>query len=202
MAGDLGLVLSGLTLIVVAVFAIKLAMPIMKAHGLTVTEETSNDSNDMTPVCSSIAEVAPSTQGGWWSARAQIVLGACACGGATAFLFGVDPSRHAVYPQCMLYNATGIYCAGCGATRALYALLHGRMLVALHDNALFVAALPLLLYVIGSYALQAWRANAWPEIFLDSRKVPPARRGDFLVMVTFMLLRNLPGAPFAWLKPL
>jgi hypothetical protein len=39
-----GLVLSGLTLIVVAVFAIKLAMPIMKAHGLTVTEETTNDS--------------------------------------------------------------------------------------------------------------------------------------------------------------
>jgi hypothetical protein len=133
--------------------------------------------------------------------RAQIVLGACACGAATAFLFAVDPSRHAVYPQCLLYNATGIYCAGCGATRALYALLHGRVLVALHDNALFVAALPLILYVAGSYALQAWRAEAWPEIFIDSRKIIGRGVAVFLVMITFMLLRNLPGAPFAWLRP-
>src|SRR3984957_16405231 len=95
--------------------------------------------------------------------RAQIVLGACACAGASLFVYSVDPSRHAVYPQCLLYNATGIYCAGCGATRAVYALLHGRVLDALHDNALFVAALPMLLYVVGTYLLSAWRENAWPK---------------------------------------
>jgi hypothetical protein len=134
--------------------------------------------------------------------RAQIVLAACACGGASAFLYAVDPNRHAVYPQCLLYNATGIYCAGCGATRAVYALLHGRVIEALHDNALFVAALPLLLYVAGSYALATWRANAWPAIPVDGRKL--ARRGIaiFLLMIAFMVLRNLPGWPFDWLKPL
>jgi hypothetical protein len=79
------------------------------------------------------------------SARTPIALAACACAGASAFLFTVDPSRHAVYPECLLYNATGFYCAGCGATRAMYALLHGRVLVALHDNALFVALLPFVL---------------------------------------------------------
>jgi hypothetical protein len=151
----------------------------------------------MTPVCESATE----TTGTWFSTRAQIALAACACGGAAAFLYAVDPSRHAVYPQCLLYNTTGIYCAGCGATRALYALLHGRVLVALHDNALFVAALPLILYVAGSYALQAWRAEAWPEIFIDSRKIIGRGVAVFLVMITFMLLRNLPGAPFAWLRP-
>lgn len=136
------------------------------------------------------------------STRTQIALAACACGGATAFLYAVDPNRHAVYPQCLLYNATGIYCAGCGATRAIYALLHGRMIEALHDNALFVAALPLLLYVAGSYALAAWSANAWPEISVDGRKL--VRRGVliFLLMMAFMVLRNLPGWPFDWLKPI
>src|ERR1700722_17860564 len=103
----------------------------------------------MTPVCSSATESAPGIRIAGFSTRAQIALAACACGGATAFLFAVDPNRHAVYPQCLLYNTTGIYCAGCGATRAMYALLHGRVLDALHDNVLFIAALPLLLYIAG-----------------------------------------------------
>src|ERR1700748_2436065 len=86
----------------------------------------------------------PSSATGLFGARRQIAIGACACAGASLFLFAVDPSQHAVYPQCLLYNLTGIYCAGCGATRALYALLHGRVIEALHDHALFVAGLPLL----------------------------------------------------------
>jgi hypothetical protein len=134
--------------------------------------------------------------------RAQIVLGACACAGASLFVYAVDPSRHAVYPQCLLYNATGIYCAGCGATRAVYALLHGRVLAALHDNALFVAALPFLLFVGGAYVLRAWRAEAWPAVFIDPGKLAWRGVAFFVVMVAFMVARNLPGAPFEWLRPL
>jgi hypothetical protein len=136
------------------------------------------------------------------SPRAQIILGTCLCAGASLFVYAVDPSRHAVYPQCLLYNTTGIYCAGCGATRAVYALLHGRVLDALHDNALFIAALPLLLYVAGSYALTAWRANAWPLVYVDSRKVLGRGLAAFVIIMTFMIARNLPGVPFAWFRPL
>jgi hypothetical protein len=39
-----GLVLSSLALVVVLLWAVYFAMPIMRAHGLTVTEETTNDS--------------------------------------------------------------------------------------------------------------------------------------------------------------
>ena len=134
--------------------------------------------------------------------RAQIVLGACACAGASLFVYAVDPSRHAVYPQCLLYNATGLYCAGCGATRAVYALLHGRLLDALHDNALFVAALPLLLYLAAIYLLNAWRDNAWPAVFFDPGKLAWRGVAIFLVLIAFMIVRNLPGAPFEWLRPL
>jgi len=156
----------------------------------------------MTPICSSTSEAVAEVRGARFTTRTQIALAACACGGATAFLFAVDPSHHSVYPQCLLYNATGIYCAGCGATRALYALLHGRVIEALHDNALFIAALPVLLYVIGTYAAAAWRDNAWPSVAVDMPKL--TRRGICIVllMIGFMILRNLPGAPFDWFKPL
>src|SRR5581483_2110661 len=132
----------------------------------------------------------------------QILLGACACAAATLFVYAVDPSRYAVYPQCLLYNATGLYCAGCGATRAVYALLHGRLVVAVHDNALFVAALPVLLYVLGSQALAAWRANAWPRVHLQPSRVLVGGVGIFVLLVAFMVLRNLPGPAFDWLRPL
>jgi hypothetical protein len=156
----------------------------------------------VTPVCASTTEITPDFRTTWFSTRAQIALAACACGGVSAFLYAVDPNRHAVYPQCFLYNATGIYCAGCGATRAIHALLHGRVIEALHDNALFVAALPLLLYVVGSYALTAWRTEAWSEIPVDGRKLAWRGAAFFLLMIGFMVLRNLPGWPFDWLKPI
>lgn len=35
---------------------------------------------------------------------------------------------------CPLYDLTGLYCPGCGGTRSLTALLHGDILLALHEN--------------------------------------------------------------------
>ena len=144
----------------------------------------------------------PRVQPGFFGARGQIVLGSCACAAASLFVYAVDPTKTTVYPQCLLYNLTGIYCAGCGATRSLYALLHGRMLLALHDNALFVAALPVLLYVLASHALCAWRDNAWPRVEVQPRGFAWNVAGFFALMLAFMILRNLPGEPFAWLRPL
>ena len=136
-----------------------------------------------------------------FSTRGQIVAATCACAGATAFLFAVNPSQHAVYPQCMLYQTTGLYCAGCGATRAAYALLHGHLLQALHDNALFITALPFLLYIAATYAASAWRINAWPKLFPDNRTLTQRGILVFVVLVSFMIVRNLPGWPFEWLRP-
>jgi len=155
----------------------------------------------MTPVCSPATETDSNSHGTRLSTRAQIVLAACACGGASAFLYAVDPNRHAVYPQCLLYNATGIYCAGCGATRAIHALLHGRVIEALHDNALFVTVLPLLLFVVGSYMLTAWNANAWPQVHVDGGRLTRRGIGIALLLIGFMVARNLPGWPFEWLRP-
>jgi hypothetical protein len=149
---------------------------------------------------------APATDGrtplAGFSTRGQIIALTCACAGASAFLFAVDPNRHAVYPQCLLYKATGLYCAGCGATRALYALLHGRLFEALHDNALFVAALPFLLAAAGWYLSRAWILNAWPKREIPARTLLWRGTGIFLVLLLFMIARNLPGLPFDLLRPI
>ena len=155
----------------------------------------------MTPTCTAAPELPPVPQAGRFTTRAQIAAGLCACAGLSAFIFAVDPSRHAVYPQCFFYNATGLYCAGCGATRALHALLHGRILEALHDNALFIIALPVLLFFLGRYVLAAWRAEAWPAIHFRSGPIMRWGVTIILVLAAFMLARNLPGAALEWLRP-
>ncbi len=43
--------------------------------------------------------------------------------------------------MCLFHTLTGLNCPGCGGTRAAYQLLHGRLLLALRDNALFILAL-------------------------------------------------------------
>ncbi len=134
--------------------------------------------------------------------RAQIVFAACGCAGATAFLYAVDPTQHAVYPQCWLYHTTGIYCAGCGATRALHALLHGRFFDALHDNALVITTLPFLLFFTGSYLFRAWQQKSWPQNNVEPVSLIRWAIGLMVVMLIFMAVRNVPGAPFDLLKPL
>jgi len=152
-----------------------------------------------TPPMPSVGHASP---GGLFSTRGQIIFAACACAGATAFVYAVDPNQHAVYPQCFFYNTTGIYCAGCGATRAVYALLHGRVLEALRDNALFVTALPVILFVAGAHLVAAWRENAWPKLVVEDWVLMRGGVAIFLLMMGFMVLRNLPGWPFEWLRPL
>ena len=66
-----------------------------------------------------------------------------AVGVAVPVLYLVDPNSTHV-PLCPLHAMTGLWCPLCGATRASHALLHGDLTTALHDNALYVLGLPLL----------------------------------------------------------
>ncbi|HUB68467.1 MAG TPA: DUF2752 domain-containing protein [Candidatus Methylacidiphilales bacterium] len=156
--------------------------------------------NNRTPVCEFAAagETPPQSI----PVRAQITLAACACGGSATFLFLVDPNRYAVYPPCLLYQMTGIYCAGCGATRALHALLHGNLMAALHDNVLLTCALPVLAWMALPRLAQAWRENRWPEIRLEGRYLARIALWVVVVAAGFMALRNLPGWPFELLRPI
>jgi hypothetical protein len=75
------------------------------------------------------------------------------------------PTEGAWYPECPIYRYLHVLCPGCGATRALAALLRGDLGGALGWNMLFVAMLPLLLlYGAASYrrAMAAGEFR-WPQ---------------------------------------
>ena len=122
-----------------------------------------------------------------------VVLGLAALGvGAVVFFF--NPSAYVFYPTCQFHALTGLYCPGCGGTRAVYELLHGRILLALKDNALFVLALP---------ALAVWGARFVVQQLRNQQttfQLRPKMAWLFLVVVlVFAVLRNLPA--FSWLSP-
>jgi hypothetical protein len=113
-------------------------------------------------------------------------------GGAVVFFF--DPTQTPFYPQCAFHNLTGLNCPGCGATRAVYALLHGRWLVALRDNALFLltgVALALRAGYRGLDHLRHRPLRTW---------VPTSALIPWLVVALFFgVMRNLPM--FSFLSP-
>jgi Protein of unknown function (DUF2752) len=124
---------------------------------------------------------------------AGVVLAATAIGvGAMVFFF--NPSTHGFYPVCTFHSLTGLNCPGCGATRALYALLHGNLRLAFKDNALLLVLLALL--TIWSARIFFQKLKKQPATF----NVPPKFLWTLLVVgIVFAVVRNLPG--FEWLSP-
>ncbi len=106
---------------------------------------------------------------------------------AAALLYRFPPEKYSFYPVCPVYRYLHLYCPGCGSTRALAALLHGRVIDAMHYNPLFVALLPLLLAFAG---IVYWKAATgkqmeWPQI-------PQPALTFFLGLVAvFTIARNL-----------
>jgi hypothetical protein len=130
--------------------------------------------------------------------RAMVIgLLALLTAAALAMLWWFDPAQ-SPFPLCGFYATTGLHCAGCGATRATHELLHGRLLLALHYNALWVCSLPLAAYLVMSemrvhYAGRPLPGNLarkpWLYVALGS------------IALLFFLLRNLPFCPFLLLAP-
>ena len=126
--------------------------------------------------------------------RSLRVIGVAALllAGAAA-LFAFSPTSTRLFPPCPFRSVTGLDCPGCGSTRALHHLLHGRVLTAFDFNPLLVASLPFLCYAI-------------------ARRLLPARRPPrplpvwtiwalFALVLAFGVLRNLPWKPTRWMAP-
>jgi hypothetical protein len=124
---------------------------------------------------------------------ASIILAAAGLG-IVAVVFFFNPATHQFYPVCQFHRLTGLNCPGCGMTRALYALLHGKFSAALQDNALFVLTL-------GALAIRgAW--CGWKTCYKRATvEFIPAKFLWLLLVIAlvFTILRNLPA--FAFLSP-
>lgn len=113
-------------------------------------------------------------------------------------LFTIDPcAGPGVYPPCIFRTVTGLYCPGCGSTRALARCLHLDLPGAFSYNPLVVLALPYL----------AWHLVIFLRNALTDRPPTPAKTRPALILtitilvLLFWVARNLPFQPFTSLAP-
>ena len=111
---------------------------------------------------------------------------AAAGGIGLIFLYFHNPVATRWLPQCSFYRLTGLYCSGCGTTRALYAALHGDFYAAFRYNLLLFPSLILIGVLLWKprLALRAW--VAYPVL---------------IILVLYWILRNIPVYPFLLLAP-
>lgn len=69
------------------------------------------------------------------------------------FYYFANPTQYSIMPKCPVKLMTSLDCPGCGFQRALHALLHGRVVEAIHYNLFLIAAIPLTLawWIINKY---------------------------------------------------
>ncbi|EMI17575.1 putative membrane protein [Rhodopirellula maiorica SM1] len=118
------------------------------------------------------------------------ILVVCAATGIV-LLQAIQPNHDSWFPKCQFYQVTGIHCPGCGATRAVLALLRGDVLLAVRNNALLILGGPLLvIYIV--------RQNRRPNF--DPRSTLRIMSIMMTVLVLFFIARNIPTpstSPFA-----
>ncbi len=114
----------------------------------------------------------------------------------TALLYRFDPNAaDSPFLPCIFYSLSGWWCAGCGITRALHALVHGDITGALAMNPLAVLLLPM-----GALAL-LWNAGWRPQWAQPIIRLMTRPMLWVILIPVYWLARNLPWAPFSWLAP-
>lgn len=103
-----------------------------------------------------------------------------------------DPfAADSLMPPCLFHALTHFYCPGCGVTRAVHALLHGHLSLALSMNPLAVLAIPLIPVMLWNTARPG---TVWMARASDGR-------AWLALVIAFFILRNMPWPPFLWLAP-
>lgn len=97
---------------------------------------------------------------------------------------------------CPVHQLTGLYCSGCGASRALRSVLHLDFYQALRYNAVFTVALPFMAVYFGALAVSYIRFGKDSV----SKNVPTWPLWIFIAAaVVYGILRNIPF--FSFLAP-
>ena len=119
--------------------------------------------------------------------RAAVLAGLGFGAAALVFLYRHDPSASHLYPRCIFHALTGLECPGCGATRALYHLLHGRIVEALRFNALFIIFSPMLTIAGAAEATAIWNRRTVNVI-----RQPWIGWAIVVLLIGWTVFRNLP----------
>jgi hypothetical protein len=106
---------------------------------------------------------------------------------ATLALALRDPHRHGSWGLCPS-KAMGFDCPGCGGLRAVNDLTHGLVLDAASSNLYLVAAIPVVVLLLGRWTIDSWRGTERAPSTLTAPLLVVAG----IVLVAFTVLRNVP----------
>jgi len=109
-----------------------------------------------------------------------------AAGLAAGILYWFDPAESRFFPLCAFHELTGLYCPGCGTTRAFHHLLHGDLKAALSMNPLMIISLPILVLL---FFRRSWAGRPW------------VAWTAFAILILYGVLRNINVWPFVLLSP-
>ena len=115
---------------------------------------------------------------------------------ATAVWFADPTTPGGVLPPCPIRHFLHVDCPGCGATRALYSLMHADLGAALRYNALAVVGLLVAVIAFAWYVIGLWTGRRfgtwrqWRTVFLTV----------CAVVAAWFVIRNIPVEPFVSLK--
>jgi hypothetical protein len=102
-------------------------------------------------------------------------------------VYTFPPTAYGFYPKCPFRLLTGLECPGCGTTRALHHLLHGRIDEAFRLNPLLFA-----LAIVALCALPSLLRGQPPRFLMQ----PWFAWGAFFVLTSYWIVRNTPLYPF------
>ncbi|MBM4111270.1 MAG: DUF2752 domain-containing protein [Phycisphaerae bacterium] len=132
------------------------------------------------------------------SDRAVAGLALAVVGLALLAIGSRDPRTHGLGVLCPSRRWLGIYCPGCGSTRATYDLLHGDIIAAWANNpATLLLGVPVALWLVASSVVTLVHGRR-PRLTL------PNRLGLWLAgaLLLYTIARNIPHAAFdAWRPP-
>ena len=121
---------------------------------------------------------------------------------ALAAVVGVWLLRHfdpnaasSPFPECMFHAFTGLFCIGCGMTRALHALVHGDPVAAFSMNPLAMSMLAV------SPLLLGWKLGWQPKAVKPLIAVVAEPKFWLVLLPLYWIARNLPWFPFTLLAP-
>jgi hypothetical protein len=113
---------------------------------------------------------------------------------ATVALHLRDPHASGSWGYCPI-SLLGLSCPGCGALRAVNDVTNGDFTGAVSSNALLVLAMPVAIFVLGRWTVDAWQGRQRGRTGLSSW---PVLSAGIALATVFTVVRNLSGS---WLAP-
>lgn len=144
---------------------------------------------------SSTAAPSPALATSRWQRVAAPLTSYAVLGAGVLALALRDPHRAGSWGLCPS-RALGFWCPACGSLRAVNDLTHLDLGAAASSNLLFVALLPVAVFLLARWGLDSWRGVRRTA---DPRVVSAALWLLVPLMIAFTVVRNLPGGH--WLAP-